>query len=657
MARKNKKPFSIGRIINVGFSWFVIFILIANLGSCFSNVADKLSGSSKSHECTADHIDATVTEDGKLHVVEARTYKFKGSYTLSAIQLDPPYYGSVKPNGVSVVDEDGQRTELVEVPFESEWRYSGGPRSGSWSYDESYETIYAFSTTRDASKTFVFDYTYTGVVAKYDDANLLYWQFIPSGWDTDTKNATATVTLPVPEGQQVKGGDNVLAFGHGDLSGEVTFNEDGTIDFSIPRVKMGEFAEMRITFPESWISEVPSTSRWHFDIILDVLDEEEHWQQEAAKQRVISLMMVLVPLALSLAMIIVALVLFFKFGREYKPKFSDEYWRDVPDKKLHPAVIARLWRWDKQDANDLTATLMHLSAQGVIGIEAIDDGEGEQTFKLIKRDVAKLEKLDELDKKAFEFVFGTVGKGAGEVELRQFEKYAKKAPRKYVNALDDWQSEIDDRISASGFFEETGEKIKRGFIAAAVIAMALSFWFSVMAENFMPMICLVPGSAVMFGIAFGMPRRSEHAVEIYARCEALKRWFKDFTALDEGVPTDTKVWGALFVYAYIFGVAKQVADDLNRIAPEIWDDDTFMYVSPWYYSSYHNYGSSGAAAGDDFFGNCFENTANSAHAALDAMSSGSRDEGFFGGGGGGGGGGFSGGGGGGFGGGGGGFSR
>ena len=149
----------------------------------------------------------------------------------------------------------------------------------------------------------------------------------------------------------------------------------------------------------------------------------------------------------------------------------------------------------------------------------------------------------------------------------------------------------------------------------------------------------------MFGIAFAMPRRSVKAVELYARCKALKHWFEDFTALDEAVPTDTRVWGELLVYAYIFGVADKVAEKIQGLVPEIWEDDTFVYVSPWYFS----HGHVAAASADAFFGKCFENMTSSAHEFL--APSGGGGSGF------GGGGGFSGGGGGGFGGGGGGFSR
>ena len=36
---------------------------------------------------------------------------------------------------------------------------------------------------------------------------------------------------------------------------------------------------------------------------------------------------------------------------------------------MHPAVIGRLWRWDRESQDDFTATLMHLSHSGAIRID------------------------------------------------------------------------------------------------------------------------------------------------------------------------------------------------------------------------------------------------------------------------------------------------
>lgn len=660
---KAKKPGTLSRALSKAVTFFVIAMVATQLISLLFDAFDSFQeGLAKNHTCTSDHIDAVVGEDGSLHVTEARTYSFKGSYELSAITLDPPSYKDAQPNGVTVIDANGAETELVEVPFESEWRYRGGPGDGCWSYDESYDTIYAFSSTEDASKTFVFDYTYVDAVQRYADASELYWQFIPAGWDTDTENASATVTLPVPEGEQVEGGVNVLAYGHGDMAGTVTFNDDGTVSFSVPRVKSGEFAELRIAFPPAWTPDVSANNTWHSHVLEGIQQEELQWQQESMVKQFLNIMLIVIPALLSVAMIVVAIVLFLKYGKEHKPSFQDEYWRDVPDKKLHPATVARLWRWNKEDANDITATLMRLSAKGVIGIEPFEvetlgilGSKKETSYRLTVRDYAKLDGLMEIDKKAFSLVFDTVGGGHSPVSLDNIRAFAKESPREYVRAADSWQNAVSYNVSLNRFFEVQGDRIKQVFIGVSIGVVVIALIFSLLIENFVPLLALIPGAAVMFGIAFAMPRRSAKAVEVYARCEALKRWLKDFTALDEAVPTDTKIWGELLVYAYIFGVAKQVVEDLNRVAPEIWNDGDFVGVTPWYYmGSYNGYAhvSVGAATSGDFFGNCFENTVSTAESAVRAMDAGSSG-GFSGGGGGG----FSGGGGGGFGGGGGGFSR
>ena len=229
---------------------------------------------SKSHECTSDTINATVVTDGSLRVIDARTYSFEGRYTLTAAVLDPPPGGAAIVNGVSVIDENGVTTQLVEVPFQGSWRTAGGPASGHYSVDVAENTVYAFSTTEDAKKTFVFDFTYTNAVTQYDDVSVLYWQFVGPNWDVDTEDVNAYVHLPVPPGQSVIGGENVYAFGHGNLNGSVSFDADGIVGFAVPRVREGSFAEMRVAFPASWTPGVAASQRESGDGLPQVLEEE-----------------------------------------------------------------------------------------------------------------------------------------------------------------------------------------------------------------------------------------------------------------------------------------------------------------------------------------------------------------------------------------------
>lgn len=654
MAYSKSKP--IGKAIASSLSSIVTILIVLIITWGIFDSGEPSSSDGKSHSCTSDAIEATVTEDGSLNVVDARTYEFEGSYTLTAAVLDPPSGGEAIVNGVSVIDESGTKTELIEVPFQSSWRNAGGPPSGYYAVDSIYDTVYAFSSTSDASKTFVFDYTYTNAIEQYEDVSVLYWQFVGTEWDVNTNNVTARLHLPVPAGQSIEGGQNVYAFGHGDLGGTVDFETDGTIDFAVPKVKRGTFAEMRVAFPQDWTPYISPAEQHSYDGLPGVLEEEREWQEQAQWQHTLNMLLLVVPLLISLVCIIVGIVLFFRFGREHKPQFDGEYWRDVPEKGVNPAVIARLTRWNKPDANDLTAVLMHLSNLRVVSISretTIEErrilGDKEHAVYHLKlnpgwRDNSR---LDAIDEQAIDLVFKTIGAHKESVTLDDIEEYAEERAQSYIDSMKLWQGTIDAAVKQRNFFEKAGEHCKRAFRAIALTMLVLGFFASMGFENFMPLIGLVPGAIALIFLSFFMPRRSHEAVEVQARCMALKRWFKDFTALDEAVPADAKVWGELLVYAYIFGVAEQVVEDLNRAVPEIWDDDVFMGSMLWYYNPY-SVAHAGAASAD-FFGNAFENTVSSAQSVISAASDG--------GGGFGGGGGFSGGGGGGFGGGGGGFSR
>ena len=131
---------------------------------------------------------------------------------------------------------------------------------------------------------------------------------------------------------------------------------------------------------------------------------------------------------------------------------------------------------------------------------------------------------------------------------------------------------------------------------------------------------------------------SEEAIELKAKLDALRRWLKDFTRLEEAVPRDVVLWNRLLVMAVVLGVADEVVKQLKMIAPELLESQALSSTYGWYYVGPH--------------GRPYEsfntNYASAHHVSSAALASSSSSSG------GGGGGGFSGGGGGGFGGGGGG---
>ncbi|MBR3234153.1 MAG: DUF2207 domain-containing protein, partial [Atopobiaceae bacterium] len=66
-----------------------------------------------------------------------------------------------------------------------------------------------------------------------------------------------------------------------------------------------------------------------------------------------------------------------------------------------------------------------------------------------------------------------------------------------------------------------------------------------------------------------LPKRSPEAVEINAKLDALRRWLKDFTKLEEAVPNDVILWNRLLIMAVVLGVSDKVIEQLKLALPAV----------------------------------------------------------------------------------------
>ena len=153
------------------------------------------------------------------------------------------------------------------------------------------------------------------------------------------------------------------------------------------------------------------------------------------------------------------------------------------------------------------------------------------------------------------------------------------------------------------------------------------------------MLLVVAGIYAIFA-ASSTTALNQEGREVKAQLKALRNWLKDFTRLNEAIPTDVVLWNRLLVMAVVLGVADEVIKQLETVLPEVLHDDYMSSTYGWYYVS---------STSNMSPARTFSDAVSTAHAVSTASEAGSSWSS-----GGGGGGGFSGGGGGGFGGGGGG---
>lgn len=610
----------------------------------------------RSYDIDRVTIDATLDPDASLAVVEDRLFEFDGSFNgvywkLPKGELEGR---SIEPwiDSVGVVDSGGD----LQTFYQSE---SGSPGTYELTEYSDYVQVKLYWPSDDEDVTFRIAYTLPYLASAWSDTGELYWKFVSDGWDETSRNVTCTVHLPVPAGQTVEPEKNVRAWGHGTLDATVAFNGDDVV-YKVPAVGSDDFAEARITFPVDWLTVTPdSRSRMNA-----ILAEEQRWADEANRQRAIARTIYFGTAGLVAvvggASIAVPLAVRSSYRRKHRPVFTDPYFRDVPSDD-HPAVLGALLNDGDATDEGFTATLMHTSDAGAIDLNLVQVpkkgvlGRDHEDYQLVKNPSRAERLVDPVDRALLACLFDDVAPlvkgyepsadGRVALEFAQIKKVAKKHPEEFVEAYHRWESKVEAACTARGFF--TAEKTGAGWcwlcFVLCVLVTILGGFMLIAFEAPLPMflVLLLPAAGIVVSAmtATKLKALSSEAVELKAKLEALRAWLKDFTRLDEAVPTDVVLWNRLLVMAVVLGVADEVIEQLRVSVPQVVSDPAFLPTYVWWSA----HGSMGAPAAA--FGDMAASSYKASTAAVAASSSSS---------GGGGGGGFSGGGGGGFGGGGGG---
>lgn len=596
--------------------WFVACAILAVI--LLPNVAY-----ARSAKNTSTNISAVVRDDGTLEVVEQRTVRYRGNYhgffwdlARGEAELGTVSYKILGAGEVSdgrFVPFDRTPDVFDTTPGTYDVSDSAASTNVDLHFDKSNETA-----------TFYVHYYLTGVVARWQDTGELYWKFVGNRWDSTSFDVTCTMYLPAPEGAEVSPGGNVRAWlHHAGLSGEVRVEsgvvpnmdsmdvgDAGSVVYKVPGVDSGVFAEARVLFPAEWLSNAEPRDANRVD---QVLGEERRWSEEANEARdnmfatsggKLILMGALCVVTLAVSMLYTA-----RYRERHTPRFDGRYFRDVPSND-HPAALAWLLG-NAGGPSSLTATLMRLTDQGIITLEEIDTTTRGMFGKTrhgrdfqLKLDRARADAIaDEIDRQAVVFLFDYVAKKAGPrteggKEVLQFSSVRRVAAREergYLKRLQVWSDTVRETVERRGFErdEPTG---RTPVIAAGVLCLVLALlmvadaaffstttWFRSGLFIWFVLVCVILVGVGVIAIRMGsrLKKRSAEAVEIEAKLNALKRWFKDFTRLDEAIPQDVVLWNRLLVMAVAMDVSKEVIEQLRIAVPELTTNESFALTMYW----------------------------------------------------------------------------
>lgn len=501
-------------------------------------------------------IDATVTQDGTIRLVERRTFEFDGSFSFAFFTIDAP------PERVVgfTVSEDGEPLQVVEESDPSIFR-------ATWFY-----------SAQDERRTFTISYSVRCAVQVYEDAAHLLWQFVGTGWDVPTDSVGVTVHLPgeaigphlrpsspcpeqtseEPVPTRPLDAGETLAWGHGPFNGEVKIREPQTVEFTVTELHPHTFVEGSILLPAEAVPlafQDPQARR------AEILAEERRLADETnALRRKHEVEVVAAKAAYAGIPLLVALLVLLAYRRDRVPRIPRHL--QEPPEDLHPVQLAVLWSAYRGHLSPKTAyrtQLLHLARTGVVEVSAVGTVSDPEDLRILLR----REPDDEMDRDFTRFLFG--GNGRGALSLKGLKVKGERG-----KLLSAWWKGLSAKTRATLARFRKGKTRPEAVLVGALAIGAGVYGLRAGQGQLGPLgYGLIPVAIVSWIVAgrFMPPRLSPRMRARLARWKAFRRFLKEFSSLPDAPALAVVIWEHYLVYAVALDVASRVERQVRALVP------------------------------------------------------------------------------------------
>lgn len=295
------------------------------------------------------------------------------------------------------------------------------------------------------------------------------------------------------------------------------------------------------------------------------------------------------------ALIAIGLILYFIFGRNRQSATDGANFDDLL--ALQPAVLGRLTRENKPDADDITVTVLHLAQRGIIrvtpttrisasGKEVPDyrlervGPAGNQLAAVDNVETSEIQLANPVERATLNLLFDIAGEGANSVLLSDVHSFGRHHFQAFTQAAASWQKTLTDEVARCQLFDASSKKLQ---VAMAFCAGAFVLCGALMllaTGSPLPLICLLVTALVYALIAQRMPRPTQGGADLLAQAETLHAWLDSlavsdrFAALDHApsnpdhaLAIAPEEWAAIMPRAFVLGKASDTIDALIRLNP------------------------------------------------------------------------------------------
>lgn len=546
---------------------------------------------------TVDSYDSTweVLPNGNVKVTETIEFNIRGDINGLFRDVDIGLGSDIPDTPANRVGIDNVSVAVMENGAERPVYMidQGLGSDGRFEFFEQSSDVYRFKVfekSNNERKTIRFRYTLTNVIVKYNDIATLNWIMIDRNWSVPLENVKITITIP--EGAQQS---DLRIFSHGDLTGFNEILDNRTFNVQIGVVDPGSTVENLVIFPLSLVPDSKKIiDRTELPTILTreaAAAEEANRQREEAqrqveeyrKQREAQLAKeafgrTMNPFILGAGAVGLAVMgfIFARFGRERKPAFSGDYYRELPG-DYTPAVMSSLLYNGRIESKDIMATLMDLARKKVIAIEPYSVqkrslfGAQEETdyrLKSLVSDESHLSGLTNHERYLFDWFINDLGNGSS-LAMDDLESMLKGTTNAYQFNRDyDTFKGYVEAMAESQNFRESNNTAGSGifYIVGAVLA-AFGGFMIVNYNNFLGIVPIVAGALIFIAnIVMRFTRKlTQYGADQTAMWKAFRKFLLTFSNMDKAEIPALTIWNHYLVYATSLGVAKEVIDQLPKV--------------------------------------------------------------------------------------------
>ena len=405
-------------------------------------------------------IQATIQENGDLHIIQDITYDFNGSY--NGIYINVPYNledseyeevitgneindnlyngNNVIVNSVALVKR-GIETEFTEV------NYARNGNSGVYTTDRTngLKQIKVYSPANNESKTFRINYVIQNLCVKHNDTGELYYNFIGGAWEVEIKELNIDIYLP-------KNQQDIQIWGHGPYNGNSKIVDNTHANFKVKNVKSGQYVAARVLFDNSNIPN--STKLSNIDAKEIVYADEDAIIENKEQKNAFTLKIIIFAICLLVYWII--LMLLFEKDKKYKVTNIEE---EKLFEKYNPMIAGCIQGSRTILARDIIAVILGLINKKIIKLDIKNKlGNEDNYLYTISKDKQKECLMDSMEKYIYDWIFD--GKEQVNLADRLREMPKEKEANKKFKELNNL---VEQNLATKGANQAKVPLIVRGF--------------------------------------------------------------------------------------------------------------------------------------------------------------------------------------------------